>query len=140
MFGGIGSQIMGTKESVSIEKCFIYFLWLIMNVAWMLYSMLKMEICISKRGILGFHKIKRVRPSIDDIHLNYWIILLSLWIQCTKIFVRFWNRAGDKLLQVHQVVDLFEGIKRNTTFIDVCGGPGAFSQLILNLAPPIVFG
>jgi hypothetical protein len=43
---------------------------------------------------------------------------------------RFWNRAGDKLMQLVESVELLTSL-RSTTFIDVCGGPGAFTQLIL---------
>lgn len=49
--------------------------------------------------------------------------------------VQFRNRAGDKLWQVHEAVNLFEGLSGKVKFIDVCGGPGAFSQLLLDKAP-----
>ena len=37
-------------------------------------------------------------------------------------------------MQVVEAVDLFAGMK-STTFIDICGGPGAFTQVMLECAP-----
>lgn len=48
---------------------------------------------------------------------------------------RFKNRAGDKLWQVHEEIDLFQGVKTPLVFIDICGGPGAFSQVLLEATP-----
>jgi len=52
---------------------------------------------------------------------------------------RFSNRAGDKLWEVHESVNIFEGIKQ-VHFLDVCGGPGAFSNLLLSEAPKPCIG
>ena len=43
---------------------------------------------------------------------------------------RFRNRAGDKLFQIGERFDLF---KNKTRFLDLCGGPGAWSEVLLNL-------
>ncbi len=51
---------------------------------------------------------------------------------------RFWNRAGDKLMQLVESVELLTSL-RSTTFIDVCGGPGAFTQLILRYPNIAIF-
>lgn len=47
---------------------------------------------------------------------------------------KFANRAGDKLWQVHVAVPdtLFDPLPAGTVFFDICGGPGAFSQLLLD--------
>jgi len=58
-----------------------------------------------------------------------------LWQQDSRGSTNFWNRAGDKLYQVHEAVNLFEGIINPTKFVDVCGGPGAFSQMIFESGP-----
>ena len=42
---------------------------------------------------------------------------------------RFWNRAGDKLSDVHDACDIFDGIEPGFAFLDLCAGPGAFSQV-----------
>jgi cap1 methyltransferase len=47
---------------------------------------------------------------------------------------QFWNRAGDKLWQVHEIIGLFDGITE-THFFDICGGPGSFSQVLLKQSP-----
>lgn len=48
---------------------------------------------------------------------------------------RFLNRAGDKLWEVHEAFapHLFEGAEKpeRAAFADVCGGPGAFSDMLL---------
>jgi len=41
------------------------------------------------------------------------------------------NRAGDKLAELSAVADLFDGIPVGAAFLDLCGGPGAWSQHIL---------
>jgi cap1 methyltransferase len=49
----------------------------------------------------------------------------------------FWNRAGDKLYQVMEEADVFPADeKAPLRFVDVCGGPGAFSQVLLSLNDP----
>ena len=46
----------------------------------------------------------------------------------------FINRVGDRLLEIHSAINVFENM-RDTTFVDVCGAPGAFSQFLLTRAP-----
>lgn len=41
------------------------------------------------------------------------------------------NRAGDKLAQLSAVVGLLGGVPRGSAFLDLCGGPGAWSQHLL---------
>jgi cap1 methyltransferase len=54
--------------------------------------------------------------------------------QDRKGSAKFANRAGDKLWQVHCAVDdtLFDPLPPASAFFDICGGPGAFSQLLLD--------
>eukprot|EP01126_Amoeba_proteus_P042074 TRINITY_DN455_c0_g1_i5.p1 TRINITY_DN455_c0_g1~~TRINITY_DN455_c0_g1_i5.p1 ORF type:complete len:334 (-),score=48.26 TRINITY_DN455_c0_g1_i5:307-1308(-) len=68
----------------------------------------------------------------------------KIWPQDSKGSNRFRNRAGDKLLQVHEAnvditrtLDLFEGVQGSLKFLDVCGGPGAFSQMLLATGPTL---
>ena len=56
-------------------------------------------------------------------------------MKCVMI-CRSLNRAGDKLREVHETVDIYEGLE-TTTFFDICGGPGAFTQLILDEGPRV---
>ncbi|CAG9464254.1 unnamed protein product [Pedinophyceae sp. YPF-701] len=63
---------------------------------------------------------------------------------------RNWNRAGDKLQEVHEAVEIYALLPCNefgartratkTQFLDVCGGPGAFTQVLLREAPEPTFG
>lgn len=46
----------------------------------------------------------------------------------------FVNRVGDRLLEIHSAINIFENM-RDTTFVDFCGAPGAFSQFLLTRAP-----
>jgi hypothetical protein len=41
------------------------------------------------------------------------------------------NRAGDKLADLSDISDLFDGIPAGSAFLDLCGGPGAWSQYLL---------
>lgn len=41
------------------------------------------------------------------------------------------NRAGDKLADLADISDLFDGIPAGSAFLDLCGGPGAWSQYLL---------
>jgi len=41
------------------------------------------------------------------------------------------NRAGDKLAQISEITDLLDGIPQGSAFLDLCGGPGAWSQHLL---------
>merc|ERR1740117_1231183 len=41
------------------------------------------------------------------------------------------NRAGDKLAELSAVTDLLDGIPTGAAFLDLCGGPGAWSQHLL---------
>jgi len=49
---------------------------------------------------------------------------------------KFLNRAGDKLNEIDQVIPIFPK-KSGITFLDICGGPGAFSQLLLDKTPKL---
>lgn len=55
---------------------------------------------------------------------------------------KFANRAGDKLWQVNLAVDdsLFDPLPPGSSFFDICGGPGAFSQLLLDKYPELRSG
>mmetsp|Transcript_57160 Transcript_57160/g.127511 ORF Transcript_57160/g.127511 Transcript_57160/m.127511 type:complete len:605 (+) Transcript_57160:65-1879(+) len=41
------------------------------------------------------------------------------------------NRAGEKLEELAQAVGLLQGVTSGATFLDLCGGPGAWSQYLL---------
>jgi len=41
------------------------------------------------------------------------------------------NRAGEKLEELASAVGLLEGVPKNSAFLDLCGGPGAWSQFLL---------
>jgi len=41
------------------------------------------------------------------------------------------NRAGDKLAELSEFTDLLDGIPSGSAFLDLCGGPGAWSQHLL---------
>jgi len=41
------------------------------------------------------------------------------------------NRAGDKLAELAEAVGLMEDIPKGSAFLDLCGGPGAWSQFLL---------
>lgn len=41
------------------------------------------------------------------------------------------NRAGDKLAELAEAVGLMDGIPKGSAFLDLCGGPGAWSQYFL---------
>merc|ERR1719337_422068 len=41
------------------------------------------------------------------------------------------NRAGDKLAELSEAVGLLEGVPPGSAFLDLCGGPGAWSQFLL---------
>merc|ERR1711988_1717022 len=41
------------------------------------------------------------------------------------------NRAGDKLAEISELTDLLDGIPSGSAFLDLCGGPGAWSQHLL---------
>jgi len=41
------------------------------------------------------------------------------------------NRAGDKLQELAEEVKLLEGLPPQSAFLDLCGGPGAWSQMLL---------
>lgn len=45
---------------------------------------------------------------------------------------KFSNRAGDKLFEINQIIKFFDNSK-SFKFLDICGGPGAFSELVLSL-------
>jgi len=54
--------------------------------------------------------------------------------QDRKGSTKFANRAGDKLWQVATALQdgLFDPLPPHSAFFDICGGPGAFSQLLLD--------
>ncbi len=54
----------------------------------------------------------------------------SVFPQDQKGSDKFRNRAGDKLWEVHQDVGLFQ--PEGGVFFDVCGGPGAWSEVMLS--------
>jgi 23S rRNA U2552 (ribose-2'-O)-methylase RlmE/FtsJ len=54
----------------------------------------------------------------------------SVFPQDQKGSEKFRNRAGDKLWEVHQDVGLFA--PEGGVFFDVCGGPGAWSEVMLS--------
>eukprot|EP00928_Gymnodinium_smaydae_P063259 TRINITY_DN468_c0_g2_i2.p1 TRINITY_DN468_c0_g2~~TRINITY_DN468_c0_g2_i2.p1 ORF type:complete len:671 (-),score=101.15 TRINITY_DN468_c0_g2_i2:394-2331(-) len=41
------------------------------------------------------------------------------------------NRAGDKMAEIVEVVGLLDGVPKGAAFLDLCGGPGAWSQHLL---------
>lgn len=41
------------------------------------------------------------------------------------------NRAGEKLEELSTAVGLLQGVPKNSAFLDLCGGPGAWSQFLL---------
>lgn len=41
------------------------------------------------------------------------------------------NRAGDKLAELSSITSLLDGIPAGSAFLDLCGGPGAWSQHLL---------
>jgi hypothetical protein len=45
------------------------------------------------------------------------------------------NRAGDKLSELADFVDLFDGVPQGSSFLDLCGGPGAWSQFVFDQCP-----
>ena len=45
------------------------------------------------------------------------------------------NRASDKLQEVDEAVGLFPKSNANLSFLDLCGGPGGFSDFILKKIP-----
>merc|ERR1712232_1522847 len=42
------------------------------------------------------------------------------------------NRAGEKLEELASAVGLLEGVPHGATFLDLCGGPGAWAKFLLN--------
>lgn len=42
------------------------------------------------------------------------------------------NRAGEKLEELSQAMGLLEGVPAGASFLDLCGGPGAWSQFLLS--------
>jgi hypothetical protein len=55
----------------------------------------------------------------------------SIFPQDQKGSERFRNRAGDKLFEVHEETALFH--PSGGVFFDVCGGPGAWSEVLLKV-------
>ncbi len=67
-------------------------------------------------------------PSAD-ISKIYYTARNSIFPQDQKGSQRFRNRAGDKLFEVHEAVGLFP--LKGGIFFDICGGPGAWSEVLL---------
>jgi hypothetical protein len=47
------------------------------------------------------------------------------------------NRAGDKLSELADFVRLFDGVPQGSAFLDLCGGPGAWSQFVFDQRPDL---
>lgn len=62
----------------------------------------------------------------------YYKIRDSLFPQDQRGSKYFKNRAGDKLWEILDAVDLLDQDVSDSVFLDVCGGPGAFSLLLLD--------
>lgn len=45
------------------------------------------------------------------------------------------NRAGDKLSELSDYVGLLDGVPYGSAFLDLCGGPGAWSQFVFDQCP-----
>jgi len=93
-----------------------------------------------KSGYCPEEKIKRLwseKGRMDPVFDSgrsqaYYKVRDTLYPLDRKGSSRFWNRAGDKLVQLVDTANLLSNLS-STTFIDVCGGPGAFTQLVLRL-------
>lgn len=74
----------------------------------------------------------RMDPIFDDDKGRvYYEVRDRLFPQDRKGSSRFLNRAGDKLWQVLNETKLVGDVPEDSVFFDICGGPGAFSQLLL---------
>ncbi|KAL6066416.1 Cap-specific mRNA (nucleoside-2'-O-)-methyltransferase 1 [Balamuthia mandrillaris] len=86
----------------------------------------------------------RLDELFDSGHAAvYYKIREDLFPQEKKRTGRLWHKTGDKLEEIIRSVKFFDNLSsrfEHTTFLDVCGGPGAFSQLLLELAPKPCFG
>merc|ERR1712232_1051499 len=47
------------------------------------------------------------------------------------------NRAGDKLNELADFVGLLDGVPQGSGFLDLCGGPGAWSQFVFDQRPDL---
>merc|ERR1712232_570366 len=47
------------------------------------------------------------------------------------------NRAGDKLNELADYVGLLDGVPHGSAFLDLCGGPGAWSQFVFGQRPDL---
>jgi hypothetical protein len=47
------------------------------------------------------------------------------------------NRAGDKLSELAAFVGLLDGVPKGSAFLDLCGGPGAWSQFVFDQRPEL---
>merc|ERR1712232_792540 len=47
------------------------------------------------------------------------------------------NRAGDKLNELADFVGLLDGVPQGSAFLDLCGGPGAWSQFVFGQRPDL---
>ena len=74
---------------------------------------------------------ERIDSFFDEEHEScYYRARNSVFTQDQKGSEKFRNRAGDKLWEVHQEVGLFH--PDGGVFFDVCGGPGAWSEVMLS--------
>lgn len=62
----------------------------------------------------------------------YYRVRDNIFPQDRKGSTRFSNRAGDKLWQVLNETNLLGNVPDGSVFLDICGGPGAFSNLLLD--------
>jgi len=82
-------------------------------------------------------RMDRIFDSGDE-HF-YYEVRDKLFPQDRKGSSKFRNRAGDKLNEVDEAVHIFP--EDSIIFLDICGGPGAFSQLLLDKkCQPIGYG
>jgi len=73
----------------------------------------------------------RISPFFDNDKKQLYYKARNIVFPQDKIgSKRFRNRAGDKLFQISESFDLF---KNKSIFLDLCGGPGAWSEVLLNL-------
>ncbi|KAG8342328.1 putative FtsJ like methyltransferase [Trypanosoma vivax] len=81
------------------------------------------------------------KSALDNVDYNAYVrvrdALFPLAVSGGECGLGFRNRAGHKLREAMDAADVWEHLKRNVgkhggplTFVDICGGPGAFSQAL----------
>lgn len=80
-------------------------------------------------------ELKLAKAKLDYYFDNakaklYYDVRNSLFPQDISGSKVFKNRAGDKLYEILNATKLFTSIPKNCVFIDICGGPGAFSEVL----------